>query len=363
MRRFWKAVLPVFLVLSLLSGSALAEAPKEELNGTEQVEESEKAEAQESENALTAANRQSPIFPMGTVADDFTEDRESMLLYLPSHFHRLTYTDRESGYYIHYNLFLPEKYDPKGSYPLVVFLNDSYACGTELSIPLLRGIGPLVWASAAWQSVNPTIVAVPLYREPIVDEQSRYQSEYVGVTRRFIDLICRNYAVDKSRIYGTGQGMGSSVVMLLASDHPDLFAACMFVGGRWSTKPLARLESQKFIYFSSESDRYSHRMEENLLDQLSVDGARYAHSLWDGSWTAEERTTAALKMSTSSSGHYFICWLKDSIETSSDDLKRAQNDETDALRVATYNKAYDCVAMMEWLFQQTKAVEEAAKTE
>ena len=50
-------------------------------------------------------------------------------------------------------------------------------------------------------------------------------TEYVELTKRFIDYMSDEYAVDTDRIYGTGQSMGCMTTLILASEYPDLYAA------------------------------------------------------------------------------------------------------------------------------------------
>lgn len=120
---------------------------------------------------------------------------------------------------------------------------------------LTQGKGALVWASEEWQSLNPSIVAVPTYPETILDDHSGYTTtEYVELTKRFIDYLSGEYAVDTDRIYGTGQSMGCMTTLILASEYPDLYAACMFVDGQWDVSALKGLKDQTFVYFAAEDD-------------------------------------------------------------------------------------------------------------
>lgn len=50
------------------------------------------------------------------------------------------------------------------------------------------------------------------------------------------------------------QSMGCMTTLILASAHPDLYAGCMFVDGRWDVSSLKGLEGQHFVYFAAEDD-------------------------------------------------------------------------------------------------------------
>ena len=73
-------------------------------------------------------------------------------------------------------------------------------------------------------------------------------------TARLIDSVKTKYDVEASRVYGTGQSMGCMTTLILASAHPDLYAGCLFVDGRWDASSLKGLEGQHFVYFAAEDD-------------------------------------------------------------------------------------------------------------
>ena len=183
-----------------------------------------------------------------TVSNTLAGDEDALVSTYADQFEQLTYTDPETGLSITYNLYLPEDYDETASYPMVVFIADSSCAGRDATSSLTQGLGALVWATKEWQSVNPTIVAVPTYPETILDDHGSYTTtEYVELTKKFIDYMSSEYAVDSERIYGTGQSMGCMTTLILASEYPDLYAACMFVDGQWDVSTLAGLEDQTFV--------------------------------------------------------------------------------------------------------------------
>ena len=80
-----------------------------------------------------------------------------------------------------------------------------------------------------------------------------------------------NYAVDSDRIYGTGQYMGCMTTLILASEYPDLYAACMFVDGQWDTELLSNLEGQTFVYFAAEDDTSAWTGAQDLMARYDAD--------------------------------------------------------------------------------------------
>lgn len=267
---------------------------------------SSKEENNSSENNTSAQEQADAASPIGTVANTLAEDEDTLIATYADRFEQKTYTDPESGLSITYNLYLPEGYDESASYPMVVFIADSSCTGDDPARSLTQGRGGLVWAAEEWQSVHPTIVAVPTYPETILDDHSGYTTtEYVELTKRYIDYMSSEYAVDTNRIYGTGQSMGCMTTLILASEYPDLYAACMFVDGQW-----------------------------------------------DGNWSVDELSAAAEKLFTADEDQYFISWKTGTI--GADGGGNGGPGGGASYHMASFDYAYNCVAVMEWLFQQSK---------
>ncbi len=252
---------------------------------------------------------------IGTVDNTLAEDEETLVATYADQFEQLTYTDSESGLSITYNLFLPEGYDESSSYPMVVFIGDSSCAGNDATVSLTQGRGGLVWATDQWQSVNPTIVAVPTYPETILDDHGSYTTtEYVELTKRYIDYMSDEYAVDTNRIYGTGQSMGCMTTLILASEYPNLYAACMFVDGQWDINTLSGLEDQTFVYFAAEDDTNAWNGAQEVMAMFDADGVSYQYAQWDGNWSVDELSAAAQELFTDDEKQYFISWATGTIE-------------------------------------------------
>ena len=344
----FRSLIAAMLLFACLCGIGATGALAESVSGAEIIDGEEKPKQT---TALTKVDA------------GFADDKWSLILTVPALFHQLTFRDEDTGLYVHYKIYLPEKYDPEGNYPLVLFLADETSTGTNPDLPLTQGLGGLVWAAPAWQEQYPAIVAVPLYREKILDHELYTTTNYVRLTKNYVNYLCEEYAVDRTRIYGTGQGMGCETLMVLAAKNPDLFTACMFVSGSWDAARLRGLEKQKFILFSAERDRAVQKSANELMDQLNEDGVGYAHTVWDGNWTPEERSRAGITLTTSSTGHYFVSWKRGTVRADTETEKRAEklNTENAAIHLASYDKAYTCVAVMEWLFSLQKETDQQNK--
>ena len=386
-----------------------SESTQEASDSSEEVKEEASDSAAETETTTDTGS----TLELGLVSNTLAEDEEGLVETYTDLFDQLTYTDEETGLSITYNLYLPEGYDENAEYPMVVFIGDSTTAGTDAEYSLTQGLGGLVWATSEWQSVYPTIVAVPTYPETILDDHDGYSTtEYVELTKRFIDYMSDEYAVDTDRIYGTGQSMGCMTTLILASEYPDLYAACMFVDGQWDTELLSNLEGQTFVYFAAEDDTSAWTGAQDLMARYDADGVTYTYAQWNGTWSADELSAAASELfSGEATGAYFISWKTGTIDAgtgnspmgggdgsfgergnggqmSSSEEGGLSNPEaaTDAssdvsedkpamemtgekpqgmmggngggagggatYHMASFDYAYNCIAVMEWLFQQ-----------
>ncbi len=285
----------------------------------------------------------------GTVSNALAQDEDALVSACADSFEQLTYTDPDTGLSITYNLYLPEGYVETESYPMVVFIADSSCAGGDAGRSLTQGLGAVVWASEEWQSVNPTIVAVPTYPETILDDHGSYTTtEYVELTKRFIDYMSSEYAVDTGRIYGTGQSMGCMTTLILASEYPDLYAGCMFVDGQWDVSTLEGLENQNFVYFAAEDDTNAWNGAQEVMAMFGEDDVEYSYAQWDGSWSPDELSAAAEDLFASETGRYFISW-----KTGTIDAAAGGGMGGSSCHMASFDYAYNCIAVMEWLFLQS----------
>ncbi|MCR4611021.1 MAG: prolyl oligopeptidase family serine peptidase [Lachnospiraceae bacterium] len=326
-------------------------------------------------NTSTGGHAVTDAPAIGTVANTLAQDKDALISNYSSKFQQKTYSDSSSGLSITYNLFLPEGYDASKSYPMVVFIADSSCTGNDATKSLTQGRGGLVFATNEWQSVYPTIVAVPTYPETILDDHGSYTTtEYVELTKRYIDYMSSEYSVDKSRIYGTGQSMGCMTTLILASKYPDLYAACMFVDGQWDISQLSGLQSQRFIYFAAEDDTNAWNGAQEVMKMFDSAGVSYGYAQWDGTWSVNDLSSNAQTLFAQNKNQNFISWKTGTIEPKSGGMGGSapsgsgkpsgsggpsgsgSSGETNSssYHMASFDYAYNCVACMEWMFHQKK---------
>ncbi len=387
----FKKTLALFLaavIVCSLAACGNSSLQGENTQSTDNVSTQEQTETTDTTSTDVSTETTSAI---GTALNTLAEDKDTLIATYADKFEQKTYSDSESGLSITYNLYLPEGYDASGSYPMVVFIGDSSCAGNDATVSLTQGRGGLVWATEEWQSVYPTIVAVPTYPETILDDHGSYTTtEYVELTKRYIDYMSSEYAVDTNRIYGTGQSMGCMTTLILASEYPDLYAACMFVDGQWDISTLTGLENQTFVYFAAEDDTNAWNGAQEVMSMFDTDSVSYKYAQWDGNWSVDELSTAAQELFALDEDQYFISWATGTIEPksggmggsgapsggfggpggsgsssgfggpggsgSSSGMSGGPSGGTNSssYHMASFDYAYNCVAVMEWLFQQSK---------
>lgn len=332
----FKKIIALLLAVAIVSAFAACSNG----NNESDAESTTSPETTQAENNSTSSG--------GSVDNTLAVDEETLISTYAGKFSQAAYTDSETGLSITYNYYLPEHYDESKSYPMVVFIADSSCAGNDATRSLTQGRGALVWASEEWQSVNETIVVVPTYPTTILDDHGSYTTtEYVELTKRFIDYAASTYAVDTNRIYGTGQSMGCMTTLILASEYPDLYAACMFVDGQWDVNALKGLENQTFVYFAAEDDENAFNGMSEVMNMFDSDTIAYTYKQWDGTWEADELSAAADELFSSGTTQNFISWNTGTIEASGNMMGGA------AYHMASFDYAYNCIAVMEWLFDQS----------
>lgn len=182
---------------------------------------------------------------------DKSTDKElqSLITQYASKFKTHTYSDDVTGLSIEYSIYVPESCDKLSQCPVVFFMADGSSAGKEPSYSITQGLGALVWC------LHDCVVIVPSFPSVVLDDHDGFvESEYVELAGRFVRWAKKNYGLNETRIYATGQSMGCMTWLVLAARYPDLFTASMFVSGQWDIKALKGLIGQKFVYLASAGD-------------------------------------------------------------------------------------------------------------
>lgn len=197
------------------------------------------------------------------------------------------FTFAYEGHTLLYNLYVPDHMDHP--LPLVVFMHDMGSLSEEPDFTLRQGIGALVWADEKEQEKRPCFVLAPQY-----SEKTAHDDYTVGwaaeATIRLIEHICSEYNIDKTRIYGTGQSMGTMMLCELMITHPRFFAGCFLTAGQWDPDRMAAIKDEHVWIMVSEHDGRAFPIMGECMEAIEKAGGKVARGHVDAK--ADEETKA-----------------------------------------------------------------------
>ncbi len=171
-------------------------------------------------------------------------------------FQQFIYTDPVSGNSMPYNLYLPRDYDSAKKYPLLFFVADASANINEIKTPLFQGNGATSFA----QDKYDCIILAPQYTADLVDKlgmmttDENIWTDGLELTKNLLFDVINNYAVDKNRIYGTGQSQGGMANIAISDRYPDIFAAQLLVACQWNVEEMSALKDKNLWIVVCEGD-------------------------------------------------------------------------------------------------------------
>ena len=77
---------------------------------------------------------------------------------------------------------------------------------------------------------------------------------------------------------------------------------------------------------------------------FDTDKVTYTYKQWDATWNAEQLTDAAAELTAANTDANFVSWKTGTVPTSG----------AAGAHMASFDYAYNCKAVMEWLFEQSK---------
>ena len=192
---------------------------------------------------------------------------------LENKFLKLNFSDPATGVSMGYRLFVPDKYDPTRSYPLVMFLHGAGQIGNDNEIQIANDEAT-VWARPEEQSKHPCFVLAPQSNmDPSADKAlnnygklgwtslmlygpaSPFEPQDQLVTAYdILQKVRDEYHIDQKRIYLTGLSMGGFGTFALAIAHPETFAALVPVAGGGDPARLAAISKIPIWIFHAAED-------------------------------------------------------------------------------------------------------------
>ena len=259
-------------------------------------------------------------------------------------FKQFTFSDSQTGKTMEYNLLVPEGAEAGEKLPLVLFMADASTVGKEVTTPLTQCYGALEFASDRDQRLHPSFVLVPQYTDWAVQDDWSTTDE-VEMTIRLLDAVCKEYNVDTSRLYTTGQSMGGMMSFYFNITHPDLFAASLFVSSQWDTSKMQDFGKKHFFYIVAGGDQKASGGMKDLAEVLKENDARIESASWSAKLPAQQQEQLAEQLIARGSNINFIKW-----ETGSVLPESGQGME----HMASFDYGYKIAVVRDWLYKQSK---------
>ena len=146
-----------------------------------------------------------------------------------------------------YGLFKPPGYDPKKSYPLIVYLHGSTDTVSR----------KLSWYNHDVQEKNPAFVLTPKCEVADQGWGNTWRGDHTlatSLTMKLVDSLITVYKIDPERLYLYGISMGGFGVFSILAKEKGKFAAAYAVCGGSDTKAASDLLDTPLWIFHGEAD-------------------------------------------------------------------------------------------------------------
>jgi predicted peptidase len=245
-----------------------------------------------------------------------------------------------------YNLYIPEDYDPKKSYPLVQFIHDASVCGEDPKLTLAQGIGALVWARPEEQKKHPCFVFAPQFGggNPIVNDDWQVDPR-LELSKQALDHVIDTYSIDRDRIYTTGQSMGCMSSIVENVRYPEFFAASFLVAGQWDDKNIPGLEKQHLWMLCSQGDFKAFPIMNQMGVTMERAGAKIARRVMEAGLSQQAYHQIAAELEAQDANIFYTPYK---LETVADGWHSNGGEH----HMTTWQTAYEIEAIRDWMFRQ-----------
>jgi predicted peptidase len=206
-----------------------------------------------------------------------------------------------SGTTLPYRTFIPEMPDSGRLYPLVVFLHEGSARGTDniSQISDANWHGAHVWTEADNQTRHPCFVVAPQLPQEYGWSSGRHPelSLYAAALVELLATLTQEFPIDAGRVYITGQSLGGRGTWDLVAKRPELFAAAVPVCGAGDPSAAAGFRDVPIWAFHGGQDKeIPVERSREMVAALRAAGAtvRYTeyetlgHAIWDKAYAEPE---------------------------------------------------------------------------
>ena len=262
-------------------------------------------------------------------------------------FQAATFTDSTNGNTLQYDLFTPADYDASQSYPLVLFMPDATASGTDPRATLCQGLGGVCWASPEDQAKRPAFVLALQFAGQVVGDDFS-ASTMLDTIVNLVNSLTEQYSIDTSRMYSTGQSGGAMTALAIDVKYPDMFAASWIVAGQWDPATVTPLATKPLWITVSEGDEKAYPYENQITAILQAAGASVSTATWDGSADVATLDADADDLAAAGASINYSIFAAGTVVPDGTDVN-ATNEH-----LCTWRVAYTIDTIRDWIFQQSK---------
>lgn len=161
---------------------------------------------------------------------------------------------------IHYSYYLPEGYDGKRKYPMMVTMPgyDRMWFGEDSSGNNIDWNGFRVWTE-----LDEDMIVISAQLTDWHEKSARQANE---LAQYFVD----NFAVDTDRIYAAGYSAGGETMSQTVALRPDMYAAYLHGASQWDGEfaPIAENGVAVYIYMAENDEYYGSQKARDAYDGL-----------------------------------------------------------------------------------------------
>lgn len=260
-------------------------------------------------------------------------------------FQQFTFTDPATDFKLEYSLYIPNGWDGSAAYPLVQFMPDSTGTGKNALELVENYLGAAIWASERDQEKHPCFVLVPAYTDTLADDDWSV-SPQLDTGIKLLQWIIKEYNVDESKVYTTGQSGGCMASLYLSSAEPELFAASLYVGGQWDISTLNNLRAHDFIYVTAGGDTKATGGQTEVMEMLNTENVEYSYTELSAQLDDESKNLNILQNLNQNLNANFIRFEAGTVAPGSNGFA--------AEHMASFNFAYKLDCVRDWLFEQSR---------
>ncbi len=251
----------------------------------------------------------------------------------------------KNGKKLEYNLYAPEYVIRGQKYPVVLFMHDAGSCSPNVEAPLMQGTGATVWALESDYGRRPCFVVAPHYPTACANDDFEVTWE-ADATTELLETLCNQYAIDRSRIYATGQSMGCMMICELLLRNPHFFAGCLLVAGQWDPNRMAAAKDENIWAVVSNGDQKAYPIMGACMRTMRDAGGKLSINHMDAQADAAW-LDALIRSQKSSNCNLNFTWFEGRSV-----IPNGMEENPGTHHICTWAKAYDIKALREWLFEQ-----------